>query len=179
MSDNLPPDFIAKRLWELRTPNDGSRWLGVRKFDTPDELWAAACLYFSWSEANPHLIEKIFCSNGEVVVGTMNRPRAMSINALCLFLKISRDTFHKWSAGTDRDDLIPACTAIREIIYTQKFEGAASDIFNANIIARDLGLRDVKEISGPNGGPVQLINTDMSPQEAAAAYAATLQGLED
>ena len=33
-------------------------------------------------------------------------------------------------------------TRIRETIYQQKFEGAAVGAFNANIIARDLGLAD-------------------------------------
>ena len=31
---------------------------------------------------------------------------------------------------------------IDSIIRTQKFEGAAADLFNANIISRDLGLVD-------------------------------------
>jgi len=29
--------------------------------------------------------------------------------------------------------------------YTQKFEGAAANLFNANIIARDLGLKDKQQ----------------------------------
>ncbi|MGQ5245411.1 terminase small subunit-like protein [Xanthomonas arboricola pv. corylina] len=32
------------------------------------------------------------------------------------------------------------------------------------------------EISGPGGGPVRTITTEMTPQEAAAAYASTLNG---
>ena len=32
-------------------------------------------------------------------------------------------------------------------MYSQKFEGAASGIFNANIIARDLGLSDKQDIT--------------------------------
>lgn len=39
-------------------------------------------------------------------------------------------------------------TYVEEIIRTQKFEGAAVGAFNANIIARDLGLSDKKEIDG-------------------------------
>lgn len=35
---------------------------------------------------------------------------------------------------------------VETTIYTQKFEGAAVGAFNSNIIARDLGLADKKEI---------------------------------
>ncbi|MFC0183379.1 terminase small subunit [Pseudarcicella hirudinis] len=37
-------------------------------------------------------------------------------------------------------------TRIEEIVYVQKFEGAAVGAFNANIIARDLGLADKQNI---------------------------------
>lgn len=40
----------------------------------------------------------------------------------------------------------------------------------------DVGaFRDRVEHSGPNGGPIQTINAEMTPQEAAEAYAATLE----
>ena len=38
--------------------------------------------------------------------------------------------------------------AVADIIYAQKFEGAAAGMLNPNIIARDLGLADKKELSG-------------------------------
>ncbi len=38
-------------------------------------------------------------------------------------------------------------TRIKETIFTQKFEGASADLLNANIIARDLGLADKKDIT--------------------------------
>lgn len=48
------------------------------------------------------------------------------------------------------------CTRVREIIYEQKFTGAAAGLLNPMIIARDLSLRDKSEVSGPNGGPLQI-----------------------
>ena len=35
-------------------------------------------------------------------------------------------------------------------------------------------FKDIQEIHGPGGGPVRLISTDMTPQQAAEAYADTL-----
>ena len=46
----------------------------------------------------------------------------------------------------DYKDFSQVITRIGKIIYDQKFSGAASGFFNANIIARDLGLADKKEI---------------------------------
>ena len=57
--------------------------------------------------------------------------------------------------------------AIRE----QKFVGAAADFLNASIISRDLGLADKREISGPNGGPIEEVTTEMTPEQAAEVYA--------
>ncbi len=48
---------------------------------------------------------------------------------------------------------------IDNVIRSQKFAGAAADLLNANIIARDLGLKDQKELSGNVG------LTDMSEEE--------------
>ena len=41
---------------------------------------------------------------------------------------------------------MPIITRIREAIYQQKFEGASVGAFNANIIARDLGLADKQDV---------------------------------
>jgi hypothetical protein len=62
---------------------------------------------------------------------------------LFLFLGIDRTT---WDLYRKRPEFIPVITRIEAIIYTQKFEGATVGAFNANIIARDLGLADKKEI---------------------------------
>lgn len=37
-------------------------------------------------------------------------------------------------------------TRAEEIIYDQKFSGAAADLLNANIIARDLGLKEQSQV---------------------------------
>jgi phage terminase small subunit len=45
------------------------------------------------------------------------------------------------------------------------------------LIGRYYGLfKEQVELSGPNGGPLEMITPDMSPKEAADAYAAMLAG---
>lgn len=44
-------------------------------------------------------------------------------------------------------------------------------------IGRHLGMfKDKVELSGPNGGPIRSITSEMTPQEAAEAYARTIDG---
>jgi len=44
--------------------------------------------------------------------------------------------------------------AINAIMYTNKFDGASCGLYNANIIARDLGLADKKDVK--NSGEVSI-----------------------
>ena len=45
------------------------------------------------------------------------------------------------------------------------------------LIGKYYGLfNDTLKLVGPNGGPVEIITPDMSPKEAADAYAAMLAG---
>ena len=69
---------------------------------------------------------------------------------LCIFLDISQDT---WEDYKKREDFIGITTRVEGIIYSQKLEGAAADLLNSNIIARELGLSDKKELdlSNPDG----------------------------
>jgi hypothetical protein len=49
----------------------------------------------------------------------------------------------------------PILDWVEDVIYTQKFEGAATGLLNANFIARDLGLADRSELTGKDGAPIQ------------------------
>ena len=48
---------------------------------------------------------------------------------------------------------------IKDIIEVQKFEGASAGLLNANIIARDLGLADTKQLTGADGGAIKTEST--------------------
>lgn len=68
------------------------------------------------------------------------KPRAMTIQGLCLFIGISRETWSQYrKQNHDFSDIVADA---EDIIRTQKFEGAAANLFNPNIIARDLGLAE-------------------------------------
>ena len=108
-------------------------------FETPEQLWVAACEYFQWVENNPLLEEKIFHAQGIITKGTVTKMRAMTIRAMCFFIGLSRQGWQEYSEKPDFSDTVKE---IEDVIYSQKFEGAAADMLNSNIIARELGLSD-------------------------------------
>jgi len=69
--------------------------------------------------------------------------RAMTIRGLCFYLRVSDET---WSNYRKDKDFFGVIHEVEQTIYDQKFTGAAADMLNANIIARDLGLVDNKKI---------------------------------
>lgn len=143
----------GNRFWEARSSH-GRKPI----FGSAEELWDACVEYFRWVEDNPLWESKLFAYQGEISEGVAPKMRAMTISGLCLFLDIDRST---WTAWKTVDDFSAVVSRAEEVIYSQKFAGAAADLLNSNIIARDLGLKDAttSEHSGPGGGPIQANTT--------------------
>jgi len=119
---------------------------GRPKKYTPEELWNTAQEYFKWVHEHPLMERKLFNYQGIVVEGDLPKMRAMTETAFCLYAEIDLDTFSNYKSNKDPyQDFFGVASAISQIIYTQKLEGAAADFLNANIIARDLGLRERTE----------------------------------
>lgn len=118
---------------------------------TSSKLWEEAIKYFDWVENNPLLEQKLFAFQGVVTKENVNKMRAMTISGFCLFADICEKTFANYR---DEKDFIQVITRIERIIYSQKFEGAAADLLNPNIIARDLGLKEKSEVENINTQPI-------------------------
>lgn len=112
-------------------------------FESDVQLWDACCEYFQWVEDNPLWGSKTVQFQGAPVDLPEAKMRAMTMNGLCLFLDISIQT---WADYRKRQDFIEVVTRAESVIYDQKFSGAAADLLNPNIIARDLGLRDKTDV---------------------------------
>lgn len=140
---------MGNSFWEARSTHGRAPI-----FASPDELWTACCEYFSWIDENPLYEAKAFAFQGSVTIENLAKMRAMTVSGLCIFLDISVKT---WAEYRIREDFTPITTRVDEIIRTQKFQGAAADLLNANIIARDLGLADRSELTGAEGGPIKTI----------------------
>ena len=157
MSDNEQENNKMKgnKFWTLRAKHGRDKI-----FKTPTIMLEAACEYFQWCEDNPLYetnLQKIKTSRDteEIKLVDLPKMRALTMHGLCSFLHVNTMYFNQFEKSikekaaeklTDEDkDFSLVITHIREIIYNQKFTGAAAGFLNANIIARDLGLKDKSE----------------------------------
>ncbi len=139
------PFLPGNQLWMLRA-KDGRDKL----FADAASLWSAALEYFNYIDANPIIKIDFRGPYNDQVNIPLQRP--YTIQGLCLYLDCNVSYFNQfehalankkkenWSESDKDFSFIIA--RIRQTIYNQKLEGAASGIFVPNIIARDLGLVD-------------------------------------
>ena len=153
----------GNQFWKLRSKHGRDKL-----FATPELLWEAACEYFEWIDENPLIEIDYVGKDAEKVERPHTRP--YTIQGLCLYLDCGTQFFNQFEASLkDKHDDISIgfsliVSRIREIIYKQKFEGAACGFYNANIIARDLGLSDKKDLTSTDGSmtpkPTILVQSD-------------------
>ena len=151
---------IGNRFWEARTSHGRST-----EIKTAEALWEKCAEYFEWVEQNPLYEMKAFMFQGVVVTEALPKMRAMTLNGLCNFLGITLQTWVNYRA---RDDFLDVTTRVDQIIRQQKFEGAAAELLNPSIIARDLGLAEKSEITGKDGGPIKS-EVDVSAKDFIAS----------
>lgn len=172
------------KFWELRTKHGRDKI-----FTSPKLLWKAATEYFEWCDNNPiikneqkrgsqkiDILELLSISKKENIdINTLLHdsmsgiieiptPRPYGIAALCVYLGVNKKYFNDFKSSLKEgdEDFSEVITRIEEIIYTQKFDGAAVGLYNGNIIARDLGLTDKKELDHTTKGESLNKVTDLS-----------------
>jgi hypothetical protein len=139
---------VGNSFWEARSSHGRAPIFG-----SPEELWAACAEYFAWTELNPLYECKAFSTKEGIQTINLPKMRAMTLGGLCIYLDIDLTT---WHAYRGREDFTKVTTRVDETIRMQKFQGAAADLLNANIIARDLGLTDRSELNAKHDVSDQL-----------------------
>jgi len=66
----------------------------------------------------------------------------MTLQGFCAFTGLSMVTLYEYDKQDGYTNIIAQA---REVMYGQKLEGAAAGLFNASIIARELGLAEKSE----------------------------------
>ena len=74
------------------------------------------------------------------------------MTSLCVFLGVNSNYFNQFEKNLNPDkeidkEIADVITLVREVIFVQKFEGAAVGAYKANIISRNLGLMEKKEVT--------------------------------
>lgn len=123
-------------------------------FETPDSLLDAAIKYFRWAKKHPWTKNELIKSGpyaGKALGVPVARP--LTLAGFCVYHGTNSKYFNDLKDGLKGkvDEASSAFSEviayIEETIRTQKFEGAAIGAFNANIISRDLGLIERKDIT--------------------------------
>lgn len=130
---------VGNQFWKARSSHGRNP-----KFSSADVLWNACCEYFDWVAENPLIEDKVSFFQGVATHEPSAKMQAMTIQGLCIFLDIDKTTWGEYRA---KEDFSRVTTRAEEIIYHQKFTGAAADLLNPNIIARDLGLADKQAVA--------------------------------
>lgn len=119
-------------------------------FASPELLWESACEYFQWCDDNPWVkSKKQTYDKGEFSGETLEETptqRPYSRGGWYLYIGAS-DNWLREFKKTAKDDFLRVIEQIENAIDTQQWEGATVGAFNANIIARTLGLKDHSDVT--------------------------------
>ena len=128
---------------------------GRPKLYSPELLWEKFMEYMDYNQGVSWPKDDFIKSGPEAgKTVSMEVPNPPSIRAFCVFAGISEDTFRNY--GKNDADYLAIWSTIRDIIQEIQISGAATNTFNANIVARWAGLIDKKELD---------IKTEMSDDE--------------
>lgn len=142
-----------------------------KKFDTPEDMLIEINGYFEHVEENPLRMHNVMNSKTGAKDVFIEKPRPFTIQGLCNYLDITVKTFENYGTISARaeeklqdlslnkeevkyyeeekklgDGFLQVITRTREVIYSQKYEGAVTGFFKENIIIRDLSLLDQKKV---------------------------------
>jgi hypothetical protein len=135
----------------------GNQWWAKRAthgrkaiFQTPEKMMESAIEYFKITDERKWKRQDFRGKDAKKVEIETDTPYTMA--GLCIFLGVNTHYFNdfetnlnlKTKKGRDFSDVI---RTIKDIMFSQKFEGAAVGAFQQNIIARDLGLANRNEIT--------------------------------
>ena len=145
----------GNQFWKLRSKH-GRDLI----FSSPTVLWEACCEYFEATERRVWTKKDWVGKDAKEVNRDTTPP--FTLKTLYIFLDTNAQT---WSEYRKRDGFAEICTRVENIIYAQKFEGAAVGAYNHAIIARDLGLRDGIDTTVRNETPLHDRLRDMPFEE--------------
>jgi hypothetical protein len=140
----------GNQFWMQRTKHGRDKL-----FSDPEIFWQECVRYFNWCDNNP-LKEEDFRGKDAVSV-TLNKMRAYSWSGLGVFLDCDLRRYKSafnGNVGEDQvsglvdlsQDFVAILSRVSQIMFTQKFEGAAAGLLKENVIVRDLSLAEKSDV---------------------------------
>lgn len=150
-------EYANDNFWTRRTPFAGR----TPAYNSPEEMYQAALEAFEWFTTHPLREQIVFHNKGQVVKTYVTKMRPFTKKGISMCMGLSESgLFEVYARRAEYAELV---AWICDVIHTQKFEGAAVGLLNANFIARDLGMADRAEVTGKDGGP--LTTQDVTDKE--------------
>ena len=136
-------------------------------FKTPEDFLKLAIEYFEHVDKNPWIEAKGVGYQGEYEIQDIPKRVPYTIQGLCRYLNIVEMTLRAYKRKPEFSSVI---ALVEGVIYENKYKGAASGFFNANIIARDLGLKDRTDVT-TDDEPIKLDSDDNMELARKLAFA--------
>ena len=148
----------GNKYWENRKKHGRSK--AIR---TPKALWGHACDYFQRCDDNPWIRVDFKGKDVDRVEIPTSVPYTWDglENYLFEINVISKLDDYKSNRDGRYNDFVDIITRIDKIIRDRKMTGAIVGVYNSNIIARDLGLAEKREVETDDKKP-------KTPEEKAA-----------
>ncbi len=151
----------------MAAPKGNSFWKSRSKhgrdklFETPELLLKSAEEYFEWCDNNPWTTVKE--TTGDKYSSTEVKPtqRPYSLGGWRHYIGASDSWLREFKKHCSKD-FLRVIEEVENYIATQQWEGATVGAFNANIIARTLGLIDRSDLTTKD----KEINQPLTAEEA-------------
>jgi len=138
----------GNKFWELRTKHGKDKI-----FSDPKTLWEEAKLYWDWCDRSPWMRPELVKYKGDAEEYEIPLGRPYSLDGLTIYLGVSGAYFRaakinltnkieEGKATPIEEALLEAIEMIITVTRTQNLEGAAVNVFNANIMARQHSLAE-------------------------------------
>jgi hypothetical protein len=138
--------------WKLRSKHGRDKI-----FSSPQVFLEAAYEYFEKCDNAPwNKMEVVKTGKDAGKLLPVPTQKPYTIQGMCVFLHITEQTFLNYEKNESYKDFFEVFTHVRDIIENNQFEGATVGAYNANIIARKLGIADKQESNV--SGSVNIIN---------------------
>jgi hypothetical protein len=113
-------------------------------YSNPQDLQDAIEQYFEWVHQNPLIEYKPMIEQGLITNAMIPKPIPMTITSCQRFCGLSHTQWAVYKANTDFTAIIEQA---EYTIRDHKLIGASVGFFNANIIARELGLKEASDVN--------------------------------
>ena len=121
---------------------------GTKYIETPEKLWELFCDYVKKEAESPMFKTEYVGQEGDKVQTPLQVPITFEgFECYVADLGIIQDLGDYSKNDDDRyTDYAPIITRIRENCFVQNYKGAAVGLFNANLVAKKLGLVEKQDI---------------------------------